>query len=97
VIFSYFQAHTNGVPDIGFLWQINIFGGPALTREEFRSFVPQTFSSFHLYAGTPLGSAGMGLRIWRGADLAPNYELVVAKPSGEPDSQTARLTIRQLW
>jgi hemolysin activation/secretion protein len=29
--------------------------------------------------------------------FALNYELVVAKPSGEPDSQTARLTIRQLW
>jgi len=30
----------------------------------------------------------MGLRIWRGADLL-NYERVVAKPSGEPDAQTA--------
>ena len=40
---------------------------------------------------------GMGLRIWRGADLVLNYELVVAKPSGEPDAQTVRFTIRQLW
>jgi Putative MetA-pathway of phenol degradation len=46
---------VSGVSDIGFLWQINIFGGPALTREEFASFVPQTFASFHLYVGTPLG------------------------------------------
>src|SRR5271169_2574254 len=37
---SSFQASTNGVSDIGFLWQMNIFGGPALTREQFRSFVP---------------------------------------------------------
>ena len=36
---------VSGVSDIGFLWQINIFGGPALTREEFASFVPQTFAS----------------------------------------------------
>ena len=50
------QARTNGVSDIGFLWQMNIFGGPALTREQFQSFVPQTFSSFHLYVGTPLGT-----------------------------------------
>jgi len=199
-----FQASTNGLSDVGFLWQMNIFGGPALTREQFQSFIPQTFSSFHLYVGTPLGTynptspinpsanrwtisptvnysytpdqgrtwletyvtallftdndnfrvagaqtlsqnrilrleehvshnltdalwlsvdayynvggetsidgtgqdnmantlrigAGMGLRLWRGADLTLNYERVVAKPSGEPDAQTVRFTIRQLW
>ena len=43
---SAFQGSTNGVSDVALLWQINIFGGPALTREQFRSFVPQTFSSF---------------------------------------------------
>jgi len=53
---SAFEASTNGVSDVALLWQINIFGGPALTREQFRSFVPQTFSSFHLYVGTPLGT-----------------------------------------
>ena len=50
------QARTTGVSDIGFLWQMNIFGGPALTREQFQSFVSQTFSSFHLYVGTPFGT-----------------------------------------
>ena len=199
-----FQASTNGVSDVGFLWQMNIFGGPALTREQFQSFIPQTFSSFHLYVGTPLGTynasspinpsanrwtisptinysytpdrgrtwletyvtallfsdnnnfvvngaqtlsqnpilrleghasrnltdalwlsadayynvggetsidgtgqgnmantlrvgAGMGVRVWRGADFVVNYEFVVAKPATEPDSQTIRFTIRQLW
>ncbi len=38
-----------------FLWQMNIFGGPALTKQAFASFVPQTFASFHLFVGTPLG------------------------------------------
>jgi hypothetical protein len=28
-----FRASTNGVSDVGFLWQMNIFGGPAQTRE----------------------------------------------------------------
>jgi Putative MetA-pathway of phenol degradation len=51
-----FRASTSGVSDVGFLWQMNIFGGPALTREEFRSFVPQTFSSLHLLVTTPLGT-----------------------------------------
>ena len=199
-----FRASTNGVSDVGFLWQMNIFGGPALTREEFASFVPQTFSSFHLLVTTPLGTyeptspinpsanrwmisptvnfsytpdkgwtwvetyvtgrifsdnnnyrvngaqtlsqkpilrleehlsrnltdalwlsadayynlggetsidgveqdnmantlrigGGMGLRLWRGADLVANYERVVAKPAGEPYSQTVRFTFRQLW
>src|ERR1700734_513281 len=50
-----FHASTNGVSDVGFLWQMNIFGGPALTREQFQSFIPQTFSSFHLLVTTPLG------------------------------------------
>jgi hypothetical protein len=199
-----FRASTNGVSDVGFLFQMNIFGGPALTREEFRFFVPQTFSSFHLLVTTPLGTyeptspinpsanrwmisptinfsytpdqgwswietyvagrffgnnnnflvngaqtlsqkpllrleehvsrnltdalwlsidayynlggetnidgleqdnmantvqlgAGMGLRLWQGADFVVNYERVVAKPASEPYSQTVRLTLRQLW
>ena len=35
---------------------MNIFGGPALTRAEFQSFIPQTFSSFHLLVTTPIGT-----------------------------------------
>ena len=50
------QAQTNGFSDVGFLWQMNRFGGPALSRDQFRSFVPETFSSFHLYVATPHGS-----------------------------------------
>jgi Putative MetA-pathway of phenol degradation len=46
---------VSGLSNVGFLGQINIFGGPALSRAEFANFVPQTFSSFHLYVGTPLG------------------------------------------
>ena len=199
-----FRASTNGASDLGFLFQTNIFGGPALSRQEFQSFVPQTFSSFHLLVTTPIGSydpnspvnpsanrwmasptvnfsytpdkgwtwvetyvagqvfsdnnnylvggahtlsqkpilrleehvsrnvtdslwlsadayynvggetsidgleqnnmantlrlgAGMGPTLWRGADFSLNYERVVAKPAGEPDSQTVRFTLRQLW
>ncbi len=51
-----FRASNNGVSDIGMLFQVNLFGGPALTREHFRSFVPQTFSSFHLAMTSPLGT-----------------------------------------
>jgi hypothetical protein len=50
-----FRASNQGISDVAVLWQMNIFGGPALTKEQFRSFVPETFSSFHLFVGTPLG------------------------------------------
>jgi hypothetical protein len=50
-----FSASSHGVSDIGFLVQINIFGGPAFTREDFHNFVPQNFASFHLAVTTPLG------------------------------------------
>ena len=199
-----FSASTNGVSDVGFLLQMNIFGGPALSREQFQSFVPQTFSSFHLLVTTPLGTyqpsspinpsanrwmisptvnfsytpdkgwtwietyvsgrffsdnnnyhvngaqtlsqrpllrleehvsrnivrslwlsadayynlggetaiddleqdnmadtlrigAGMGWRMWRGGEFVLNYEHVVMRPAGQPNSQTVRLTLRQLW
>lgn len=49
------RAAARGVSDVGVLWQINIFGGPAISREAFAGFVPQTFASFHLFVGTPLG------------------------------------------
>jgi outer membrane putative beta-barrel porin/alpha-amylase len=49
------RASNQGISDVAFLWQMNIFGGPALTKEQFRSFVPQTFSSFHLFVATRLG------------------------------------------
>ncbi len=45
----------SGFSNVGFLAQINMFGAPAFSRADFASFVPQNFSSFHLYVGTPLG------------------------------------------
>lgn len=50
-----FSKSNQGFGDAGILWQINLFGAPALNREQFRSFVPETFSSFHLFVGTPVG------------------------------------------
>ena len=51
-----FSASNQGVSDVGFLLQTNIFGGPALTKEQFRAFVPESFASFHLAVTTPLGT-----------------------------------------
>lgn len=199
-----FRASGRGISDIGFLWQMNLFGAPALSREQFPRFVPQPFSSVHLFVGTPLGSynatdamnpssnrwtlnptlnysytpdegwtwletylsariftdnndyrvggasrlsqkplyileghasrniipalwlsadayyniggetriddveqdnrastlrlgVGMGLNAWSGGDIIINYDGVVAKPSGQPNGQMVRLTLRQFW
>jgi hypothetical protein len=195
---------NSGFSDLGMMWQMNIFGGPALTRVQFREFVPKTYSSVHvvvlaptgrydasnpinpssnrwtfyptvnysytpdkgwswleLYLSTKLfttnrtfGSAGTsnltqkalylaevhasrnlirrlwvsadayysiggetriddatqgnaanslrlgvgsGLRVWTGGEVVFNYEQIVAKPSGQPDSRTFRLKIQQFW
>ncbi|MGH7117526.1 MAG: transporter [Acetobacteraceae bacterium] len=50
-----FHTSNRGISDVGFLWQVNLFGGPAVTREQFRYFVPRPFASFHLAVTTPLG------------------------------------------
>jgi hypothetical protein len=52
---SSFQSNTKDVSDVGFLWQMDIFGEPALTLGQFRSFVPAPSSGFHLYVGAPFG------------------------------------------
>jgi hypothetical protein len=55
------RASDQGISDVAFLWQVNIFGGPALTKEQFCSFVSQAFSTFHLFVATPLGK----YELWR--------------------------------
>jgi Putative MetA-pathway of phenol degradation len=195
---------TNGLADFGAMGQMNIFGGPALKREQFRFFVPQTFSSFHFIVLAPTGKydysnalnpssnrwtfyptvnyswtpdkgltwlelylstklfttnrnfglagtsslaqdplyfgeihasrslarrlwvsgdayyniggqtriddvhqgnaantlrlgAGTGWSAWTGGALIFNYEEVVAKPSGQPESRTFRIKVQQFW
>jgi hypothetical protein len=39
----------------------------------------------------------MGMSVWTGGEAVLNYERVVAKPTGQPDAQSFRLTIKQLW
>ena len=50
-----FQAQANGASSLGFLLQTK-FWRPCADADGICSFVPQTFSSFHLYVGTPLGT-----------------------------------------
>jgi hypothetical protein len=45
----------NGLGDIAFTFDVNIFGAPAMTTEQFKSFVPDDYMGIHLTLGTPTG------------------------------------------
>ncbi|MEI6287659.1 MAG: transporter [Bacillota bacterium] len=49
-------ANNSGMGDPTFIWDINLFGGPSLSVEEFAKFVPQTYASLHVSVVAPLGS-----------------------------------------
>jgi hypothetical protein len=47
---------TSGFTDPGLIFHVNIFGAPALRRDQFLSATPQSFLSFHFTTNAPLGS-----------------------------------------
>src|SRR6056297_975033 len=51
-----FGAGAAGTGDIGIVAEVNLFGAPALSREAFADWTPETFASFHLLATLPTGS-----------------------------------------
>lgn len=44
---------TAGIADLSFAWEVNIFGAPSLSKEEFKTWTPETFASFHLVVTAP--------------------------------------------
>jgi len=50
------ETSSSGFIDPSMTFHTNFFGGPALTAEQFASFVPVNFASFHLTVNAPLGS-----------------------------------------
>jgi hypothetical protein len=59
---------TSGFTDPAFTFHVNLFGGPALEREKFSTFVPVTYSSFHLTVNAPLGSYDRNAAVNTGAN-----------------------------
>lgn len=51
-----FGASETGFGDIGIVAEVNIFGAPALSKEAFQQWEPETFASFHLLATFPTGA-----------------------------------------
>ncbi len=45
----------SGLGDPTFVFDVNIFGGPALTKEEYKTFVEKTYASLHISLSAPLG------------------------------------------
>ena len=50
------RASNDGLGDVGFGAEVNLFGAPALTSEEMRTWTPESFASVHFVATTPTGA-----------------------------------------
>ena len=50
-----FGTGAAGTGDIGIVAEVNLFGAPALDREAFADWTPETFASVHLLATLPTG------------------------------------------
>jgi hypothetical protein len=73
-----FGTGAAGIGDIGVVAEVNLFGAPALSREAFAEWTPETFASFHLLATFPTGAYDADDRVNVGSNrwsLAPtiNY------------------------
>ena len=49
-------SRKTNLGDPKFVFDLNLFGAPARTREEFRSFVPRPYASLHVAVTAPLGA-----------------------------------------
>ena len=47
---------ADGVGDLGFVAEVNLFGAPALSKEAFADWTPETFASAHFVLTAPTGS-----------------------------------------
>ena len=50
-----YNTQQAGLGDLSFALESNIFGAPALSKEEFKKWTPETFSSIHFVLTAPTG------------------------------------------
>ena len=62
------KVETSGFNDQAFAVHANIFGLPALRRDQIAEAIPQTFMSFHLTVNPPLGSYDRNAPVNAGAN-----------------------------
>jgi hypothetical protein len=70
------QIETTGFTDPGITFHANIFGSPALRKDQFAQATQQTFMSFHLTVNVPLGSYDSNSAVNTGANRWSFYPLV---------------------
>lgn len=51
-----FRTDASGFGDLGLVAEVNLFGAPALSKEEFAAWTPETFASLHVVLSLPTGS-----------------------------------------
>jgi hypothetical protein len=70
------QIETTGFTDPGITFHANIFGAPALRREQFAQAIPQSYMSVHLTVNAPLGSYDSNSAVNTGTNRWAFYPLV---------------------
>jgi hypothetical protein len=79
------EIKGSGFTDPGFTFHANIFGAPALRKDEFAKAIPQTASSFHLTVNAPLGSYDRNSPVDTGANrwaFNPMVHLSITRDKG---------------
>jgi hypothetical protein len=70
------QKTTTGFTDPGLVLHANIFGAPALRKDQFATAIPQSYMSVHLTVNAPLGSYDSNSGVNTGANRWSFYPLV---------------------
>ena len=70
------QIETTGFTDPGITFHANIFGAPALRKDQFAKAIPQSYMSVHLTVNAPLGSYDSNSAVNTGANRWAFYPVV---------------------
>ncbi len=70
------QIETTGFSDPSMTFHANIFGAPALRKDQFAAAIPQSYMSVHLTVNAPLGSYDRNSAVNTGANRWSFYPLV---------------------
>jgi hypothetical protein len=70
------QMETTGFTDPGIVFHANLFGAPALHKDEFARAIPRSYMSVHLTVNAPLGSYNSNSAVNTGANRWAFYPLV---------------------
>jgi hypothetical protein len=70
------QMETTGFTDPGIIFHANLFGAPALRRDQFAQAIPQSYMSVHLTINVPLGSYNSASAVNTGGNRWTFYPLV---------------------